>query len=93
MNDFTKEELEDILNWADVYTEAGACWTYRLHEQLIKKIQSMIENYCEPKQIDGFEGYVDFTGCNHQWETLEQPAIATPTEICTKCRALHFIRV
>ncbi len=47
MNDLTKEELEDILNWADVYTQLGTCWTYKIHESLIGKIKAMIENYCE----------------------------------------------
>lgn len=47
MNDFTKEELESILNWADVYTEFGLCWSYAVHEPTIKKIQAMINEYCD----------------------------------------------
>jgi hypothetical protein len=47
MNDFMKEELEDILSFANVYTVFGSCWTSSVHEKLIKKIQSMIDNYCE----------------------------------------------
>lgn len=43
MNDFTREELEDILSWGQVYTEFGNCWTYRLHEPLLNKIKKMID--------------------------------------------------
>jgi flagellar motor component MotA len=49
MNDFTKEELESILYYALVYTEFGTCWTYKLHEPLMNKIQSMIDDYTEIK--------------------------------------------
>lgn len=34
MNDFTKKELEDMLKWANVYTEFGTSWTYKLHKPL-----------------------------------------------------------
>lgn len=47
MNDFTKEELEDIMNWADVYTEFGNAWSYKQYKPLIDKLQLMIDNYCE----------------------------------------------
>ncbi len=47
MNDFTKEELKDIINWGDVYTEFGNSWTNKVHRPLIEKIQSMIDKYCE----------------------------------------------
>jgi hypothetical protein len=47
MNDFTKEELESILNWGEVYTEFGHSWTYKIHKPLMEKIQSMINNYCD----------------------------------------------
>ncbi len=44
MNDFTKEELEDIANcvwiYDDMREDEGA-----LHAPLLKKIQSMIDNY------------------------------------------------
>lgn len=46
MNGFTEEELKDILNFADVYTEFGSSWTYDCHKPLIDKIKSMIDNYC-----------------------------------------------
>lgn len=48
MNDFTKEELEKLLSWADVYTEFGRSWATKLQMPLIDKIQSMIDNYKEP---------------------------------------------
>ena len=53
MNDFTKEELDIIFYWAidrlesvgiDFFREEG-------HEMLYKKIQSMIDNYCEHVSI------------------------------------------
>lgn len=47
MNDFTKEELEDLHCWGEVYTEFGQSWTYPLLKPLMDKIQSMIDNYCE----------------------------------------------
>ncbi len=40
MNDFTKEELENILN--------GNVWHYpHTYQSLRDKIQSLIHNYCE----------------------------------------------
>ncbi len=47
MNDFTKEELDDILLWADAYTEFGQSWTFDNHTELIMKIQFMKDNYCD----------------------------------------------
>ena len=47
MNDFAKEELEQLLSWADVYTELGRSWTTKLQMPLINKIQTMIDNYFE----------------------------------------------
>ena len=46
MNDFTKEELEIFLEWLH-YARDSACWNkYHEHPELINKIQSMIDNYC-----------------------------------------------
>ena len=53
MNDLTKEEIESILDWGNVYVEFGHSFTYKLHKPLIDKISSMIENYCEHE----WEGY------------------------------------
>lgn len=47
MNDFTKEELESMLNWGDVYSEFGQSWTYKIMKPLMDKLQSKIDNYCE----------------------------------------------
>jgi hypothetical protein len=60
---------------------------------LLKKTREMIDRYCEPKQIDGFAYHpTDYTGCDHDWQEVEMHPMATPTIICTKCRAIHFIR-
>lgn len=42
MNDFTKEELEEILMWS---SHLAGCRPY-----LIKKLQSMIDNYNDEKK-------------------------------------------
>ncbi len=47
MINFTKKELESILNWGNVYTEFGMSWTYKMHKPLMDKIEAMIENYCD----------------------------------------------
>lgn len=46
MNQFTKEELEDLVSWREVYTEFGDSWTDRLQRPLIEKIQSMRNYLC-----------------------------------------------
>ena len=48
MNDFTKEELESMLNWGDVYSEFGQSWTYMITKPLMDKLQSLIDNYRDP---------------------------------------------
>jgi len=50
MNDFTKEELEDLVSWGNVYTEFGHSWTDRMHRPLIEKLQSLIDNYCNQNE-------------------------------------------
>ena len=45
MNDFTKYELEMICKWGESYTEFGTSWTEETDRVLIKKIQSIIDNY------------------------------------------------
>lgn len=47
MNDFTKEELEDILNWGNIYTEFGTCSSYKMDKALMDKIEGMIDDYCD----------------------------------------------
>ncbi len=44
MNDFTKEELEDLKNCVWVYDDLRDEST---HKELIKKLKSMVDNYCE----------------------------------------------
>ncbi len=51
MNDFTKEELESIANWGNVYTEFGCSWSDKIERPLINKVQSMIDNYCKHEFI------------------------------------------
>ncbi len=48
MNDFTKEELERILEGVSWWLDGD---TAIYSESLINKIQSMIDNYCEHKNI------------------------------------------
>jgi hypothetical protein len=45
VNDFTKDELEQIFNWGDTYTCFGSSWMESVHRPLLGKIQSMIDNY------------------------------------------------
>jgi hypothetical protein len=47
MNDFTKEELKDILETFHSYFEATDNAPYDYEQELIDKIQDMIDNYCE----------------------------------------------
>lgn len=51
MNDFTKNELKDILSWADVYTQFGTSWTTKIHLPLIQKIEKMLEG-CDHHYVD-----------------------------------------
>lgn len=44
MNDFTKEELEQIIKWATTDIDFNPS---NLEVSLFEKIQSMIDNYCE----------------------------------------------
>jgi len=45
MNDFTPDELEEILGWATVYCIGASDLSYRVSKALIDKIQFMINNY------------------------------------------------
>jgi hypothetical protein len=46
MNDFTKDELE-IIHEDLCYKDMECFYLPKGHDELIKKIQSMIDNYCE----------------------------------------------
>lgn len=91
MNEFTKEELQDLHD--SLY--GGMHDDFPIPEEnkdLQQKIKSMIDNY--PKEIDGFiREPQNYTSCNHDWHELEMAEPATPTIICIKCRAIHFIRI
>jgi hypothetical protein len=67
-------------------------WDWK--HSLRNKIKSMIDNYNESKQIDGFAPHpTDYTDCHHKWQQLEfATKNVTPTFFCSKCRAIHFIR-
>ena len=45
MNDFTKEELEQIKSWADLIRKMAT--DVSVHRSLLKKLEIMIDNYCE----------------------------------------------
>lgn len=47
MNDFTKEDLETLAKWGEVYTEFGNSWVDKTERPLIDKIQLMIDSYCD----------------------------------------------
>lgn len=66
MNDFTKEELENILSWADVYTEFGQSWVYQNQKELIDKVQAMIDNYCEHDMRYASGEFSQCENCGHR---------------------------
>lgn len=57
MNDFTKEELEAL---ADAY-EQRMHNGYVIHLELLHKIQSKIDNYCDHKDL--FDEYAEWVQC------------------------------
>lgn len=59
MNDFTKDELQDMINWGEVYTEFGNSWTDKMHRPIINKLQSLIDNYCDHTSNDCYCDEVD----------------------------------
>lgn len=50
MNDFTKEELIEIVDYLNWEPDSVGFSDFRKH--IYKKIQSMIDNYCEPKNYN-----------------------------------------
>lgn len=48
MNEFTKEELEQLYNCAKFVTEYN--WLHDRYDGLMKKLQCMIDNYCEHRK-------------------------------------------
>lgn len=53
MNDFSKQELERILEGLDKLPRNWNGWEKRWRSDLEVKIQNMIDNYCE-HESDGF---------------------------------------
>lgn len=47
MNEFTKEELQDIVDMTNNINKGAQGHGLELHFDLRDKIQSMIDNYCE----------------------------------------------
>ncbi len=73
MNDFTKEELYKIC--AIVTTYFGDIDVPSIDKELINKIESMIDNYCEPKiwcdiPLPTIENYCCQL-CNEEWAKCE----------------------
>ena len=62
MNDLTKKQHKDIMSWANVYTEFGQSWTYKLHKPLMDKVLSLIDNYCEHDDMQYNSG--EYSYCN-----------------------------
>lgn len=50
MNDFTKEELEDLIFCVKYHTDYQGD---SIQENLINKIQSLIDNYCKHEWREG----------------------------------------
>lgn len=50
MNDFTKEELEEIVDMANDIDKGSQAHGLTMHFKLRDKAQSMIDNYCEHEQ-------------------------------------------
>lgn len=67
MNDFTKEELENIYSCVSDLSHGALCDE---DQELLDKIQSMIDNYCEHKPIK--EAYVYVEVCEKCNRVLKQ---------------------
>lgn len=50
MNDFTKEELKILYMCTMFVTEST--YSNKIYDELMKKIRSMIDNYCEHEWIN-----------------------------------------
>jgi hypothetical protein len=65
MNDFTKAELDHILKIMD------HCYLDTYGQELGRKIQSMIDNYCEHKNTEIIYGYYEnhkkCNDCRMKW--------------------------
>ena len=64
MNDFTKEELYDLLSWGDSYVYYDLeSDIYKMHEPLLTKLQSLIDNYCEHGYMTAKKGVITCDDC------------------------------
>ena len=52
MNDFTKEELNDILACCELYYELAQRLPDKEEESVMRKAQSLIDNYCEHEWVN-----------------------------------------
>ena len=70
MNDFTKEELHIIHYWGlDRLENVGLpFFTEEGHLNLYKKIQAMIDNYCDHESAENIGGWCwKCTSCGMKW--------------------------
>lgn len=65
MNDFTKEELEIIIEAMNRLVEFITVWDEPKHFDVISKIQSLIDNYCDHKNKSGHYGYEPIDICDN----------------------------
>lgn len=68
MNDFTKEELERILEGVTWWLDGDSAL---YSAQLIDKIQFLIDNYCEHELIPDGNGHYVCTACNYYGDVDE----------------------
>lgn len=57
MNDFTKDELEEILGWSTVYCIGASDMSYKISVALMDKIQSLIDNHPKCDHRSGMNHY------------------------------------
>jgi len=62
MNDFTREELQEIVDMANETNTGSQGHGLGLHFDIRDKIQYMIDSYCEHEWINGV--YCDKCGAN-----------------------------
>lgn len=70
MNEFTKEELEELNSMIHRYMYA--CIDVTRTNILHKKIQSMIDNYCDHPEsyMFRYEGWINYCDkCKRMWKT------------------------
>lgn len=87
MNDFTKEELEEIEDGLILSLQQPHCdstWANSVRD-LRKKIQSMIDNYCEHES----DGYTYYKGGDRCTDFLVYACNDSPCLLkCKKCGKL-----